>query len=145
MILDALSYIKTHVYVKLKPSKIHGIGVFALKDIPKDTFIFEEWMGDGGKFPISEQDLQSLPKELYNHIKDIFLYSVDFPQNTDTYITLNKGCHWIYTTPYYFVNSDVKNYNIDKNTLKSTRLIKSGEEILSNYGRYERLSQKDLI
>jgi SET domain-containing protein len=29
--------------------------------------------------------------------------------------------------------------------LKTTRDIKQGEEILSNYGRYERLQKEDLI
>lgn len=143
--MDAFDYILNHVFVKLKPSKIQGVGVFALRDIPKDTYLFHLWEGDSGMYSVEESKLQTLPKELYSHIKDIFLYSPDFPLDTDTYIQLTKGCHWIYTTPYYFVNSDTKNFNIDKDTFKVTRDIKEGEEILSNYGRYERLHKKDLI
>lgn len=143
--MDVYTYIKNHVFVKLKPSKVQGVGVFAIRDIPKNTFIFEKWAGKTGPFSIKESELQKLPKELYLHIKDIFLYSPNFPIDTDTYITLTNGCHWIYTTPYYFVNSGGDNFNIDKNTLKTTRDIKQGEEILSNYGRYERLTEKDLI
>ena len=143
--MDVFDYILNHIFVKLKPSKIQGVGVFALRDIPKDTYLFDIWEGDSGYYPIEESKLQTLPKELYSHIKDIFLYSPDFPNDTNTYIQLTKGCHWIYTTPYYFVNSDIKNYNIDKDTFKTIRDIKEGEEILSNYGRYERLDKKDLI
>lgn len=143
--MDAFTYIKNHVFVKIKPSRISGVGVFAIKDIPTSTFIFEPWCGDSGRYPISEHDLQQLPKELYLHIKDVFLYSPDFPKDTNTYVTLTNGCHWIYTTPYYFVNSGGDKFNIDKDTLKTTRDIKQGEEILSNYGRYERLHKKDLI
>lgn len=139
--MNVYSYILNHVFVKLKPSRLQGVGVFALRDIPKDTFLFERWTGNTGSFAIPERQLRELPKELYTHIKDIFLYSPDFPLDTDTYIDLTKGCHWIYTTPYYFVNSDVDNANIDKNTQRTLRDIKAGEEILSNYGRYERFSK----
>ena len=143
--MDSYSYILNHIFVKLKPSKIDGVGVFAIRDIPKNTFLFETWKGDSGYYPIKEEKLKELPKDLYTHIKDIFLYSPDFPNDTDTYIQLTNGCHWIYTTPYYFVNSDIDNFNIDKNTFETTRDIKRGEEILSNYGRYERLHKQDLI
>jgi len=143
--VNAYNYISKNIFVKLKPSKVDGVGVFAIKDIPKNTFLFETWKGDSGYFPIKEKELQKLPKDLYNHIKDIFLYSPDFPNDTNTYIQLTNGCHWIYTTPYYFVNSDINKSNIDKTTFKTTRDIKRGEEILSNYGRYERLQKEELI
>lgn len=143
--MNAYNYISKNIFVKLKPSKVDGVGVFAIKDIPKNTFLFETWKGDSGYFPIKEKELQKLPKDLYNHIKDIFLYSPDFPNDTNTYIQLTNGCHWIYTTPYYFVNSDINKSNIDKTTFKTTRDIKRGEEILSNYGRYERLQKEELI
>ena len=143
--MNAYNYISKNIFVKLKPSKVDGVGVFAIRDIPKNTFLFETWKGDSGYFPIKEKELQKLPKDLYNHIKDIFLYSPDFPNDTNTYIQLTNGCHWIYTTPYYFVNSDINKSNIDKTTFKTTRDIKRGEEILSNYGRYERLQKEELI
>lgn len=143
--MTPFEYISTKVFVKIKPSKIQGVGVFAIKDIPEGIHLFEKWTGDTETYPISEDDLQSLPKELYTHIKDIFLYGPEFPSDTNTYVKLTHGCHWIYTTPYYFVNSDLNNPNIDKNTLQTNRIICKGEEILSNYGRYERFSKKDLI
>lgn len=143
--MNEFSYILNHVFVKIKPSKVQGVGVFALRNIPKGTELFKRWEGETGVYSIPEQDLKLLPKEVYSHIKDIFLYGPDFPAYTNTFITLTNGCHWIYTTPYYFVNSDVINFNIDKNTLTSLRNIKVGEEILSNYGRYERLPKQELI
>lgn len=142
--MNAYSYILNHVFVKLKPSRLQGVGLFALRDIPKDTFLFERWTGKTGSFPIPERQLRELPNELYSHIKDVFLYSPNFPLDTDTYVNLTNGCHWIYTTPYYFVNSGLDKANIDKHTQRALRDIKAGEEILSNYGRYERFS-KELI
>lgn len=143
--MNEYSYILNHVFVKLKPSRVQGIGVFALRDIPEGIEVFKKWEGKTGNYPIAEELLKQLPKELYTHIKDIFLYAPDFPSDTNTYVTLTNNCHWIYTTPYYFVNSDTNNYNVDKDTFKSTRKIKAGEEILSNYRRYERLPKQELI
>lgn len=143
--MTAISYIQQKVLVKLKPSKVSGVGVFALRDIPTSTFLFDIWEGETGFYPIPEEELKLLPRELYLHIKDIFLYGPNFPSDTSTYVYLTKGCHWIYTTPYYFVNSGFEKANIDKDTMKSTRLIRAGEEILSNYGRYERFPKKKLL
>ena len=143
--MSPYSYIKEKVLVKLRPSKISGVGVFAIQDIPTSTLLFEPWEGDTGFYPIPENQLNKLPRELYLHIKDVFLYSPDFPNDTSTNVYLTKGCHWIYTTPYYFVNSGFEKANIDKDTLKSTRFIRAGEEILSNYGRYERFPKKMLL
>ena len=143
--MDAIGYIESKVFVKVQPSKISGVGVFAIRDIPAHTPLFEPWQGKTGTYPIPEVRLEKLPPLLYRHIKDVFLYGPDFPNNTDTFATLINGCHWIYTTPYYFVNSGFKAANIDKDTKMSTRNILAGEEILSNYGRYERFDKKDLL
>lgn len=143
--MTPFEYISNKVYTRLKPSKIQGIGVFAIKDIPINTNPFEPWNGDTDMYPISETEMLSLPNELYSHIKDVFLYGPDFPSNTDTYIKLTNECHWIYTTPYYFINSGFQNYNIDKVTKLTNRTIYKGEELLSNYGRYERFEKKYLM
>lgn len=143
--MTPFEYISTKVFVRIKPSKIQGVGVFAIRDISEGINPFEVWTGDTGSYPIKESELETLPKELYTHIKDIFLYSPEFPNNTDTYVELTNSCHWIYTTPYYFVNSNLKNFNIDKNSMLTNRLIHNGEEILGNYGRYERFIEKSFI
>lgn len=143
--MSPFEYISTHLYTKLKPSKIQGIGVFAIKDIPENTNPFEYWKGETGLYPIKEEDLNTLPSEIYLHIKDMFTYSPYFPEDKTTYVKLTNGCHWIYTNPYYFVNSGFEKSNIDNDTLLTTRKIFKGEEILGNYGRYQRFPEKELI
>ena len=143
--MNPFGYISSKIYTRLKPSKISGVGVFALRDIPSSSSIFDTWQGETGVYAIKEEELKTLPRELYHHIKSLFLYGPDFPSNTDTFIKLVNNCHWVYTTPYYFVNSSQSDYNLDKDTLLTTRDIKAGEEILSNYRRYERLAPKDII
>lgn len=142
--IDAYNYIKNCIFVKLKPSNISGIGVFALRNIKKETLLFNLWEGETGFYPISQQQLEMLDEELRSHIRDLFLFSSDFPVDTNIYVKLTNGCHWIYTNPYYFVNSGYyeKKSNVDKDTMMSIRDIKKGEEILSNYQRYEKMDKK---
>lgn len=136
--MDAFSYIKNKVYTRLKPSRIEGVGVFALRDIPSLTPVFEVWKGESGAYSITEEQMQELPRELRLHIKSVFTYGPNFPKDSNTYISLRNGCHWIYQSPYFFVNSGDSSYNIDKHTHTTVKDIKAGQEILSNYGRYER-------
>jgi hypothetical protein len=121
--------------------------VFAIKDIPIDTFLFEEWKNETGFYPISQVELNELNSELKEHILDTFEYTDDFPKDTDIYVKLTNGCHWIYTNPYYFINSGYyeKKSNVDKDTMKSIRFIRKGEELLGNYKRYERKNIKTII
>lgn len=143
--MTPFEYISTCVYTKLKPSKISGVGVFAIKDIPPDINPFQVWNGKTGLYPITESELQILPSELYKHIKDVFLYSPNFPHDSQTYVNLVNNFHWIHQNPYYFVNSGFEKSNIDKDTLLTTRSIFTGEELLSNYGRYEKFEKKKLL
>ena len=55
--------------------------------------------------------------------------------------TAQECCHWIYINPYYFVNSGfyTNNANIDKESMKSIKHIRKGEELLSNYQRHEKI------
>mgnify|MGYP001321964481 FL=1 len=136
--MSPFEYIQQKVFTKLKPSSYNGIGVFALRDIPKDTFLFETWQGTSGTFEITEEELNTLPIQLKEHIKDIFLFHPDFPNNTNTPVELRKNCHWIYTTPYYFVNSGfTDSYNLDKSSLRTIRGIREGEEILMDIMQME--------
>ena len=34
-----LNHLRQNIYCRLKPSPVHGIGVFAIRDIPKTTLI----------------------------------------------------------------------------------------------------------
>ena len=135
--MNAYSYVKDKVLVNIRPSRIAGVGVFALQDINEGTNLFEVWNGDTGYYPLSERELQTFTKEKRKHIKDMFLYGPNFPKDTSTYIYLTNGCHWIYTTPYYFVNSSPGKNNMDKDTLKATKFIKKNSEVVSDYGSYE--------
>ncbi len=58
------------VYTRLKPSNIHGVGVFAIRNIKKDTPIFE---GDNEEMLWVDKDRlrhPKLPKEIHRLYKD---------------------------------------------------------------------------
>jgi hypothetical protein len=63
------------------------------------------------------------------------------------FIILNKDCHWIFKTPFHWVNSCGYNGepNINKETLRTTRFIKKGEELLLNYGKYGKFKKTNII
>ena len=55
-----LQELTQHTYVMLRPSSVHGIGVFALRDIPQGCReIFSRNIGEWIKIPIHE--VEKLP------------------------------------------------------------------------------------
>lgn len=60
-------------YVTLKPSPVHGIGVFALRDIPRGCRdIFSKHVGEWIKVPIAE--IEQLPDYSRNLVETYCLY-----------------------------------------------------------------------
>ena len=116
------------VYTRLKPSDIHGVGVFAILDIPKDTYIFN---GDNSKMVwvdksvIDEQDEEI--KKLYDDfciIKGNKYYCIDSFNN------LNVG--W-----YLNESKDDPNVGCDDNyEFYALRDIKKGEELTMDYSSF---------
>ena len=143
--MTPFEYISSKVYTKVQPSNIQGVGLFALKSIPKGIFPFEKWEGETAFYPIELEQINSLPEGLRHHIRDLFSFGPNYPSDKRIYIQLVNGCHWIFTSPYYFVNSGGENSNLDKSSYLTLRKINRGEEILSNYGKYEKLPSKELI
>lgn len=124
-LLHELTY---HNYVMLKPSSIHGIGVFAITNIPKGTRkIFSKGIGNWIK--VTRQEVEALPQ----HSKDI----------VENYCLYDEAHYWL---PDYgfkvmdlvcFLNhSDEPNVvSIDEGEeFEAIRDIKAGEELLVNYG-----------
>jgi SET domain-containing protein len=70
---ELLKELSQETYVALKPSAVHGIGVFAIKDIPKGCRnLFSKNMGDWIKLPIS--DVEKLPEHSRSLIETYCLY-----------------------------------------------------------------------
>lgn len=133
-------YVKNHVNVKISPSTIQGVGVFALRDIEKGEELFVNWTGETGLYHLTESELNSLDYNVKIHLYDMFEY---YKIGEDWHFTifLEKNCHWIFKTPLHWVNSCSWNEepNIDRDLLITKKTIYSGNELFTKYGKYEKI------
>lgn len=121
-----------NTYCRLKPSKIDGVGVFAVRDISKNINPFkgvesQRWY----KFKSSE--LKSLNKELLKMIDDFFVIEKD-----KTVYIPRLGLNAI-DMSFYVNNSEKPNIKTIDNglTFVTLRKIKKGEELVISYATYD--------
>ena len=70
---ELLQELSQEIFAMLKPSPVHGIGVFAVRDIPKGCRkIFSKNTGEWIKLPIS--DVDGLPDHSRNLVETYCLY-----------------------------------------------------------------------
>jgi len=126
---ELLKELRDDMYVMLKPSPVHGIGVFAIRDIPKGCrSIFSNHQSQWIKLPITE--VEKLP----DHSRDL----------VETYCLFDEENY--YVPEYGFKIMDMVNYinhssspNIqsinDGEFFEALTDIPSGTELLVNYGK----------
>ena len=103
---------------RLKPSKIGGIGVFALHDIDPDVFLS---LKPNEKVGIIRERNQ-IPSELID-------YCIANADGTYTCPPEFNHMHLV----WYLNHSNQPNAELRENAYYSIRLIKSGEELLIDY------------
>lgn len=127
-VIDELNRISQTVYCQLKPSKYHGVGVFAIRDIPKGTKPFEGRNRDERFYKVLVSDLKKLPVFFADLIKNYSVREKDY-----YWVTLGS---WNTCFVQDFLNHSVNSNVIwDDNTsaFRSARKIKKGEELMVNY------------
>jgi hypothetical protein len=137
--MTPFSYIQNCVNIKLAPSTISGIGVFALRNISKGETLFQPWQGITGSYPILQSELDILPLNIRNHIYDMFQFKKE--DNGWVFrVDLTHGCFWIFNSPTHWINScswdEVPNIDVHSN--KSLSFIPTGTELLTKYGKYNK-------
>jgi len=157
--MSVIEYLKKHVNAIIKPSRISGVGFFAVRDIEVGEHIFEPWLGDDGIYSITQEELFTLPEELQENIRGAFYdrqFSFDYNGNIikekreygKIFMPLKKGFHWVYIYPGMFINSGLKRANVDtesNKTITAVRKINKGEELLANYGSDFKSTPKNFI
>jgi SET domain-containing protein len=136
---ELLQELSAETYVTLKPSPVHGIGVFALCAIPKGCkTIFSRQVGNWIKVPIA--DIEKLPAHSRNLVETYCLYD-----EQDYYLP-----------DYGFKVMDLVNYlnhsavpNLisvnDGEYFESLREIAEGEELFVNYGEIVDTKEYDQV
>jgi SET domain-containing protein len=115
------------VYTRLKPSKIHGVGVFAIQNIKKGTFIFPD---DNQRIRwVDESQVENIPRPLNRLYRDFAIIRGK-----------KYGAPWNFdrlTTAWYLNHSKKPNIAIDKRfRFYTMRHIRSGEELTVDYDTY---------
>lgn len=144
--MTAFQYIAKHVNVKLAPSLINGVGVFAIRDIEIGEKLFVNWTGESGKYYLTEQELNSLDYDVKMHLFDMYEYAKEDDKWAFT-LYLENNCHWIFKSPMHWVNSCSWNSdpNLDKDTFTALKRISRGSEVLTKYGKYEKLKKLRIL
>ena len=146
-----LDWYSNHIWARPAPSKIcDGVGMFAIRDIPKETSIYDSADRSVSGW-ISWKKVKVLPKQIVKWIIDyqphlgskIIDLSSSFQWDSDcgdVYLYTSKGFnfgHFHWSALWSFQNhADI--YNIDVKISKpckfiSNRDIKEGEELFENY------------
>ena len=127
--------LKEDVYCRIKPSKKHGVGVFAIKDIPKDINPFKltgNQCINSKVIKINEDEVKLLPSEVKKMVNDFYhnedgVYGIPYKglNANDISFYMNTS-----TNPNVGFESDNKCSMV---VFKTIRKIKKGEELLINY------------
>jgi len=125
--MTAYEYLTQCVMTRLRPSSVHGIGVFALRDIKAGEHVFEVWKGETGMYIITNDEYNSLSPELKE-----YLFAMYGPTGC---LKLYHNCHFVLITPQYFTNTQYDKGNVDCSTYCALTDIPCGAELFSNYGR----------
>lgn len=127
----ALDVLK-NTYCRLKSSKISGVGVFAVRDIPKGInpfkgLIDQKWR----RFKMSE--LKSLDPAVLKMVDDFFVI-----EKNNTLTIPKSGLNGMDMSFYVNDSKKPNAKTIDGGfTFVSLRKIKKGEEVTVSYGLYD--------
>ena len=123
-----LKDLQQDTYVMIKPSPLHGIGVFAIRDIPKGTRdLFSQGVGEWIKLTIAE--VEALPKHSRDLVENHCLFDEEY------YYVPDYGFKLV-DLVVYLNHSDTPNViSINEGDyFEATRDIAAGEELLVDYG-----------
>lgn len=121
-----LKHLRDDIYCRLGVSKIHGVGVFAIRAIPKGVDPFNSLV-HFKEVKFSKKDLQDLPKSVFKQLQ-IFCYYVG-----DTFYVPTTGLNSV-NMAIYVNHSKKPNLRFRKDgTLQTLKDIRKGEELMIDY------------
>lgn len=111
---------------------MHGVGVFALRDIPKNTNIFPNSVKKYTGISVDELIAQKLDPEIYQILEDFFV------EEDGKLFILKNGINDL-DISHYLNHSDFSNVSFDEKTSSfiSSKDIKKDEEIVMNYSEFD--------
>jgi len=112
------------VYARIGPSRIHGVGVVAIRDIPAGTLVFR---GESERVTwVSRAAVRRLPKAIRALYEDFGMVSGDLIGVPPSLNSLSVG--------WYVNHSDGPNVEAgDDGRFRALRRIRKGEELTADY------------
>ena len=127
---DVMYHLKNNIKTKLGVSPIHGVGVFAIRDIEVGEQVFPEWDKQTGVYVIPNNRLNEIPKEVLE-LLDMYFINDECGYKV---IRLIKGLNFL-ANNFSYCNSS-HNTDLEHNMTNygiALKPIKKGEEILEYY------------
>tara|TARA_B110000908_G_C10240481_1_gene445785 strand:+ start:1986 stop:2396 length:411 start_codon:yes stop_codon:yes gene_type:complete len=128
-----LNNLQKNIYCRIRCSKIHGVGVVAIRDIPKGINPYLLATKSQKTVGILDKDIEKLEPEVKAMVHDFFQKEDD-----DKWYLPVSGLNSIDSSFYMNNNSsnpNVKVLDADESfvTFRTLRKIKKGEELTINY------------
>jgi SET domain-containing protein len=132
-----LKHLKNDIYCRLGVSKVHGVGVIAIKDIQKGTMPFATLSKEKDKIiTLTSNDIKDINPNVRKILQDFF-----GDKNSKDYDVYAYGPNYI-NISFYLNHCDNPNIDIIEDTENNyfifitNRIIKKGEELFINYNKY---------
>lgn len=116
-----ISMLNNSVWCTLRPSPVHGIGVFAIRDIPQGQKLYCQ---EGGLTELSTDSLEGLHPAILKLVKQ------RWPNAPKQFVSPNQDARLI-----SFMNHS-KDANYSPTTDRALRDIEEGKEILEDYHQF---------
>lgn len=130
---DLIRDLEKNVYCRLRPSKVHGVGIFAIRDIPKGTDPFRSFLPY--EFAAVDAALVFKNKKIDPAVKKLAddMYSVEGGK-----LYLYKGGMNGIDISFFLNHSEKPNLAARKGgeAFMAVRKIKKGEELFSDHRTY---------
>jgi SET domain-containing protein len=121
-----LKHLQTEVYCRLGISPVHGIGVFAIKDIPKGAKPLVSLIKIK-EFSFSKKEINKLPASVKKEVRMFCYY------DKDEYLIPSIGLNAM-NMAFYMNHSKTPNVKYLKNNdIVALRKIKANEELFFDY------------
>ena len=127
---EVIYHLSKNIKTKLSVSSIHGIGVFAIRDINKGEQLFTPWEFESGIYIIPNDRMKDIPSDILE-LLDMYFINEECGYKI---IRLFTGFNFLFHGTSYCNSSwpNKENKNIDINGI-AIKDIKSGDEILEWY------------
>jgi SET domain-containing protein len=134
-----LKHLKNDIYCRIGVSKVHGVGVIAIKDIPKGTIPFATLSKEKEEIiTLTKDEIKDIHPNVRAILQDFF-----GDKKSNDYDVYAYGPNYI-NISFYLNHSDKPNIDVIEDTennyfrFVTNRIIKKGEELFINYNKYSK-------